>query len=115
MRVRVVPDRMSFRVLALQYLWPLAGIESDDEKRCRNVFFFQDVQDFRSPPRIGPVVKRNRQLVLRGPHLLNVIRNRVAVVAFTREKIHRRLICEASRPALRLPGKPPQIAVALEN
>src|SRR5256885_2958564 len=36
-----------------QYLWPLAGIESDDEKRCRNVLFFQDVQDFRSPPRIG--------------------------------------------------------------
>jgi len=78
---------MAFPYSRFQYLRPLAGIESDDEKRCRNVFSFRTSRIFWSPPRIGPVVKRNRQLILRGTHLFNVIRNRVAVVAFTREKI----------------------------
>jgi len=48
---------MAFGVLALYDLRKLAGVDTDYEESCRDVFLLEDVEDFGGPAEVGPSSK----------------------------------------------------------
>src|SRR5262249_20360298 len=99
----------------LQNLRPLACVQSNYKKRRRDMLLFQNVENLWCPSWIWTVIKRNRQLFRGGSKLVNVVRNREALVVFTREKVRSGIVCEIPYTSLRLAGELPNVPIALQN
>jgi len=82
---------------------------------CWYVFFFENVQNLWGPAGIGTVVKRNCQFSGHRAELIDIVRNRVAVVSLACKEIRRRVVGIAACAALRLAGEAPDVPFAFEN
>src|SRR5271165_2039077 len=60
----MVADFMTFPVNTLGQAAEFLGLDSDQKKRSRDMFAFEDIENFRRPLRIGSVVKGHGKLVL---------------------------------------------------
>ena len=115
MRERVVADLVAQRVLAFHDRIVLVRRFADYEKRSRSVFPLQHVQHFRSPLRIGAVVKRQGHFFRIGTHLFDPPRHRICREAFVVEKIGIRVVVKRPPPVLWRGSDAPDVAVTFQN
>src|SRR5882762_5929916 len=80
MGVGVIADLVAFGVLALYDLRKLAGVDTDYEESCGNVFLLEDVEDFGGPTEVGAIVEGDGDFVVGRADLVDVVGERIGFV-----------------------------------
>ena len=70
----MVPDLMPFAINTRGQVREPVCLESYEEKRGWRLFFFQDIQNFRGPIRVGAIIKGERHFICVGTVAANSIR-----------------------------------------
>src|SRR5271163_565265 len=116
MRKRVIADFVAFGVLALENFGVLVGLLADDEEHGGNIFFLEDVENSRSPARIGAVIEGEHDFFGgRAADLVDIVGKRIFFVGFVGEEIGVRFVGETAAARFGSVGKMPNIAVAFES
>jgi len=91
---RVIADLVAFIVFALQPDPAPGCCFTDDEENARDIFLFEDIQDFRCPPPVGAVIERDHQFLLGAAKFLRCQRERYGLVFFPGEEIRGGIVVE---------------------
>src|SRR5712671_4466023 len=115
MGVGVIADLMAFGVFALHDLRKLAGVDTDYEKRCRNVFLLEDVEDFGSPAEVGAIVEGDGDFVVGRANLVDVVGERIGFVFLAGKEVAGGIVNETAHAAFGRVGEMPDVTVAFKD
>ena len=111
----MISNFMAFGILALQNIRPLVGHVADHEEHTGYVLLLQNIQDLRSPFRIGTIVKGKGDFFICGAELVNVEGERDGFVGFIGEKVRCCVVFEGAPAVLGSIRDMPEVAVAFED